>query len=64
MICLLAISLYKFLGMKLCVCIGPANLKIILLAMSLYEQMETQTTKQRQCNHGRWPEAHTGQQYR
>ena len=25
--------------------------------------METQTTNQRQCDHGRWPEANVGQQY-
>ena len=26
--------------------------------------METQTTNQRQCDHGQWPEANVGQQYR
>ena len=26
--------------------------------------METQTTNQQQWNHGRWPEANVGQQYR
>ena len=26
--------------------------------------METQTTDQRQCNHGQWPGANVGQQYR
>ena len=30
----------------------------------LYERVETQMTNQRQCNHGRWPEANVVQQYR
>ena len=29
----------------------------------LYELVETQTTNQRQCDHGLWPEAVVGQQY-
>ena len=29
----------------------------------LYEQVETQTTNQRQCNHNRWPEVNVGQLY-
>ena len=29
----------------------------------IYERVETQTTNQQQCNHGRWPEANVGQQY-
>ena len=30
----------------------------------LYKQVETQTTNQRRCNHGLWPEANVRQQYR
>ena len=29
----------------------------------VYPWVETQTTNQRQCNHGQWPEANVGQQY-
>ena len=30
----------------------------------LANRVETQMTNQRQCDHGRWPEANVGQQYR
>ena len=48
----------------------PGNAKNILNATltlanyKLYAWMETQTTNQWQCNHGRWLEANVGQQYR
>ena len=29
----------------------------------LYRRVETQTTNQRQCDHGRWPAANVGQQH-
>ena len=30
----------------------------------MYKRVPTQMTSQRQCNHGLWPEANVGQQYR
>ena len=42
--------------------------RLILIAnqfvCKLYKWVETQKTNQRQCDHGQWPDASVGQQYR
>ena len=35
----------------------------VLFWHQLYKQVETRKTNQRQCDHGRWPEANVGQEY-
>ena len=46
---------------------GPFTLVVSRLCRFnpfLTKRVETQTTNQRQCDHGQWPEANVGQQYR